>query len=144
MAIRQLDNVGIVVDDLEAAITFFVELGMDLEGQADVEGAWADRAVGLDGIRYAIAMMRTPDGHGRLELAQYRSPAPVPGPHDPPHNVLGTHRVMYSVDNLDDTITRLRRHGGDLIGEVSSFNENIRLCYFRGPSGIILGLSEYS
>ena len=143
MAIQQMANVGIVVDDLKAAVAFFVELGMDLEGEAEVEGPWADRAVGLEGIRCDVAMMVTPDGHGRLELSQYRSPALLPSPTNQPHNILGTHRVMYSVDDIDDTIARLRRHGGELIGEVAQYGESIRLCYFRGPAGIIIGLAEY-
>ncbi|TCC05463.1 VOC family protein [Kribbella soli] len=143
MTIQQMNNVGIVVDDLAAAIAFFAELGMELEGQAAIEGSWADRAVGLDGIRCDIAMMVTPDGHGRLELSQYHSPALLPSPRNQPHNILGTHRVMYTVDDLDDTIARLRRHGGELIGEVSRFDEHTRICYFRGPAGIIIGLAEY-
>jgi catechol 2,3-dioxygenase-like lactoylglutathione lyase family enzyme len=143
VTIQQMHNVGIVVDDLKAAIAFFVELGMELEGEGQVEGVWADRAVGLDGIRCNIAMMRTPDGQGRLELSQYLSPALLPSPTNQPHNILGTHRVMYSVDDIDDTIARLSRHGGELIGEVSTYNESVRLCYFRGPAGIIIGLSEY-
>jgi catechol 2,3-dioxygenase-like lactoylglutathione lyase family enzyme len=143
VTIQQMHNVGIVVNDLKAAIAFFVELGMELEGEGQVEGVWADRAVGLDGIRCNIAMMRTPDGQGRLELSQYLSPALLPSPTNQPHNILGTHRVMYSVDDIDDTIARLSRHGGELIGEVSTYNESVRLCYFRGPAGIIIGLSEY-
>ncbi len=143
MTLQQMANVGIVVDDLKAAVAFFVELGMDLEGEAEVEGAWADRAVGLEGIRCGVAMMVTPDGQGRLELSQYHSPALLPSPRNQPHNILGTHRVMYMVDDIDDTIARLSRHGGELIGEVAQFGESTRLCYFRGPAGIIIGLAEY-
>ncbi|TCC23858.1 VOC family protein [Kribbella speibonae] len=144
MTIQQMHNVGIVVDDLAGAVAFFKELGMELEGEGAIEGLWADQAVGLDGVRCDVAMMVTPDGHGRLELSQYHSPALIPGPRNQPHNVLGTHRVMYAVDDLDDTITRLRRHGGELVGEVAQYGDSVRLCYFRGPAGIIVGLSEYS
>ena len=145
MAIKQMHNTGIVVDDLEAAVAFFSELGMELEGQADIDGDWAARAVGLEGLHCEIAMMRTPDGHGRLELSQYHSPTVLDfTPKNPPHNIVGMHRVMYAVDDLDDTIARLDARGGGLIGEVSQYGDSIRLCYYRGPAGIIIGLSEYS
>jgi catechol 2,3-dioxygenase-like lactoylglutathione lyase family enzyme len=143
MAIQRMDNVGIVVDDLEAAVAFFVELGMELEGKAQIEGLWADRAVGLDGVRSDIAMMRTPDGHGRLELAKYHTPAAIgAGPHDPPHNTLGMHRVMFSVDDIDDVVARLRTHGAELLGEVAQYGDSCRLCYVRGPAGIIVALAQ--
>lgn len=143
MTIQRMDNVGIVVDDLEAAIAFFVELGMELEGKAQIEGLWADRTVGLDGVRCDIAMMRTPDGHGRLELAKYHTPEAIcAGPHNPPHNTLGMHRVMFAVDDIEDVVTRLRTHGAELVGEVAQYEDSHRLCYVRGPEGIIVALAE--
>lgn len=143
MAIQRMDNVAVVVDDLEAAIAFFTELGMELEGEAQIEGVWADRTVGLDGVRSAIAMMRTPDGHGKLELTKFRTPAALTaGPVDPPPNTLGLHRVMFAVDDIDDTITRLRRHGAELLGEVAQYENIYRLCNLRGPAGIIVALAE--
>ncbi|HXA42949.1 MAG TPA: VOC family protein [Candidatus Solibacter sp.] len=143
MTIRRLDNVGIVVDDLKAAVAFFAALGMELEGEAQIEGVWADRTVGLDGVRSDIAMMRTPDGHGKIELAKYHTPAASsPEPKNPPHNTLGMHRVMFTVDDIDDTIARLRDHGGELIGEVAQYEDSYRLCYLRGPDGIIVALAE--
>lgn len=138
-----MDNVGIVVDDLEAAIAFFTELGMELEGEAEIEGPWADRTVGLDGVRCSIAMMRTPDGHGKLELAKYHAPAVIgSGPLDTPPNTLGLHRVMFAVDDIDGTIARLRPHGAELIGEVAQYGDSYRLCYLRGPAGIVIALAE--
>ena len=143
MTIQRMDNVGIVVDDLDAAVAFFAELGMELEGKMQVEGLWADRTVGLDGLRSDIAMMRTPDGHGRLELAKYHTPAAAtPDPQNPPPNTLGLHRVMFAVDDIDDTIARLRAHGAELLGEVAQYENIFRLCYLRGPAGIIVGLAE--
>lgn len=143
MTIQRMDNVGIVVEDLDAAIAFFAELGMVLEGEAQIEGLWADRAVGLDGVRSKIAMMRTPGGEGRLELAKYHAPAPVHAEREhPPPNTLGLHRVMFAVDDIDDTIARLRAHGADVLGEVSRYEDTYRLCYLRGPAGIIVALAE--
>jgi len=143
MTIQRMDNVGIVVDDLDRAIAFFTELGMELDGRAQIEGVWADRTVGLDGVRSEIAMMRTPDGHGRLELAQYHAPAALgAGSEAPPPNTLGLHRVMYAVDDIDDTLARLRAHGAELLGEVARYGDSYRLCYLRGPSGIVLALAE--
>ncbi|MFG1813957.1 VOC family protein [Kribbella sp. NPDC049174] len=143
MAIQRMDNVGIVVDDLEAVVAFFGELGMELEGKAEIEGPWADRTVGLDGVRCDIAMMRTPDGHSRLELARYHNPAViVTGPHNPPHNTLGMHRVMFAVDDIEDVVSRLRSHGADLVGELAQYEDSYKLCYVRGPAGILIGLSE--
>ncbi|MFD8009542.1 VOC family protein [Streptomyces sp. NPDC058955] len=142
MALQRMDNVGIVVEDLDAAIAFFAELGMEVEGRMQIEGLFADQAVGLDGVRSEIAMMRTPDGHGKLELAQYRTPAAIgAGAHQPP-NTVGLHRVMFAVDDIDDTIARLRSHGAELIGGVGRYEDVYRLCYLRGPSGIILALAE--
>jgi catechol 2,3-dioxygenase-like lactoylglutathione lyase family enzyme len=143
MTIQRMDNVGIVFEDLDAAVAFFSELGMELEGKAEVEGLWADRAVGLDGVRSEIAMMRSPDGHGRLELAKYRAPAAVGSePENPPPNTLGLHRVMFAVDDIDDTVARLRAHGAEVLGEVAQYEDIYRLCYVRGPEGIIVGLAE--
>jgi catechol 2,3-dioxygenase-like lactoylglutathione lyase family enzyme len=143
MTIQRMDNVAIVVGDLEAAIGFFGELGMELEGKAQIEGLFADRTVGLDGIRSDIAMMRTPDGHGRLELTKYHNPAAVSaGPENPPPNTLGLHRVMFAVDDIDDVIVRLRAHGAELLGEVARYEDMYRLCYLRGPEGIIVALAE--
>ena len=143
MTIRRMDNVGIVVDDLDAAVAFFTELGMELEGTAPIEGVWADRTVGLDGVRSDIAMMRTPDGHGRLELAKYHAPVAVgAASENPPPNTLGLHRVMFAVDDIDDTVARLRAHGAELLGEVAQYESIFRLCYLRGPAGIIVALAE--
>ncbi len=143
MTIQRMDNVGIVVEDLDVAIAFFTELGMDLDGEAQIEGLWADRTVGLDGVRSDIAMMRTPDGHGKLELAKYHAPAAVSAePEDPPPNTLGLHRVMFAVDDIEDTVARLRAHGAELLGEVAQYEDIYRLCYVRGPEGIIIGLAE--
>ncbi|MEV6479777.1 VOC family protein [Streptomyces sp. NPDC051576] len=144
MAIQRMDNVGIVVEGMDAAIAFFVELGMELEGRADVEGLFADQCTGLDGVHCDIAMVRTPDGHSRLELAKYRSPTAISaGPRNRPHNILGTHRVMFAVDDIKDTVARLRRsHGAELVGEIARFEDSYLLCYLRGPDGIIVGLAE--
>ncbi|MFF2779539.1 VOC family protein [Streptomyces sp. NPDC058052] len=143
MALQRMDNVGIVVEDLDAAVAFFTELGMEVEARAPIEGLFADQAVGLDGVRSDIAMMRTPDGHGKLELARYHHPVAIPSvPHDPPPHTLGLHRVMFAVDDIDDTIARLRTHGAELLGEVARYEDVYRLCYLRGPSGIIVALAE--
>lgn len=143
MTLQRMDNVGIVVDDLQAAIAFFTELGMELEGEAQMEGPVADGCTGLDGVRCDIAMMRTPDGHSRLELAKYLSPAPTgDGPGSTPHNTVGMHRVMFAVDDLEDTLARLRPHGAELVGELTRYENSYLLCYLRGPSGIILALAE--
>jgi catechol 2,3-dioxygenase-like lactoylglutathione lyase family enzyme len=143
MAVQRMDNVGIVVDDLDAAVAFFTELGLELEATAPVEGLWADHTVGLDGVRSDIAMMRTPDGHGKLELTKYQTPAaPRAEPKSPPPNTLGLHRIMFAVDDIDDTIARLRDHGAELLGQVSQYENTYRLCYLRGPAGIILALAE--
>ncbi|MEU3859596.1 VOC family protein [Streptomyces sp. NPDC028722] len=142
MTLQRMDNVGIVVEDLDAAVAFFTELGMEVEGKAQIEGLFADQAVGLDGVRSDIAMMRTPDGHGKLELAQYHAPAAIGAGSLNPPNTLGQHRVMFAVDDIDDTIARLRPHGAELLGEVARYEDIYRLCYLRGPSGIILALAE--
>ena len=143
MGIQRMDNVAIVVDDLPAAVAFFAELGMEFEGGGPIEGPWADRTVGLDGVRSEIAMMRTPDGHSKLELTAYR--APVARPTEPanlPPNTLGLHRVMFAVDDIDDTVERLRGHGAEVIGDIVNYADVYRLCYLRGPAGIIVALAE--
>src|SRR5881396_3363431 len=143
MTIQRMDNVAIVVDDLDAAVAFFTELGMELEGKGQIEGLWADRTVGLDGVRTEIAMMRTPDGHSKLELTRYHTPAAAGAePENPPPNTLGLHRVMFAVDDINDTIARLRAHGAELLGEVAQYESIFRLCYLRGPAGIIVALAE--
>ncbi|MEU5883041.1 VOC family protein [Spirillospora sp. NPDC047279] len=143
MTIQRMDNVGIVFDDLDAAIAFFTELGMEVEGTARVEGPVADVTVGLDGVSCDVAMMRTPDGHGRLELAKYRTPAAVgANPQNPPHNTVGMHRVMFAVNDLEDVVARLRTHGAELVGGVARFEDSYLLCYVRGPEGIIVGLAQ--
>jgi catechol 2,3-dioxygenase-like lactoylglutathione lyase family enzyme len=143
MTIQRMDNVAIVVEDLDAAVAFFTALGMELEGKRQVEGLWADHAVGLDGVRSDIAWMGTPDGHTKLELTKYHIPAAVCAePENPPPNTLGLHRVMFAVDDIDDTIARLRAHGAELLGEVAQYESILRLCYLRGPAGIIVALAE--
>ncbi|MFE6235138.1 VOC family protein [Cellulosimicrobium sp. NPDC057862] len=143
MALQRLDNVAVVVDDLDAAIAFFAELGMELEDRMTIEGRWAERVVGLDGLRSEIAMMRVPDGPGRLELTRYHAPAPLDlGLGTAPPNVLGLHRVMFAVDDIDDTVRRLGPHGGEVMGEIVQYEDVYRLCYLRGPGGIIVGIAE--
>ena len=143
MTIRRMDNVLIVVDDLEAATAFFAELGMELEGEMPVEGRWVDLVVGLENVRAEIAMMRTPDGHGRLELDKFHAPPAVrPEPKNAPVNTLGIRRIMFAVDDIEDVLARLRAHGAELIGEVAQYEDMYRLCYIRGPEGIIVALAE--
>ncbi|MGY1605729.1 VOC family protein [Geodermatophilus sp. SYSU D00700] len=143
MTIQRMDHVSVVVDDLEAAKAFFAALGMELEGEAPIEGPWADRVNALDGIRVDIAMMRTPDGHGRLELTRFHSPEVVsPQPENALGNTLGLRSIMFAVDDLDATLAGLRAHGAQLIGEVAQYEDSHRLCYVRGPAGIIIALAE--
>ena len=142
MAVKRLDNVGIVVEDLDAAIAFFRELGLDLEGRAPIEGEWAGRITGLPGQRVEIAMMRTPDGHSRLELSRFLAPAVAADHRRAPVNALGYLRVMFAVDDLDATLARLRPHGMELVGDVVDYANVYRLCYIRGPEGILLGLAQ--
>jgi catechol 2,3-dioxygenase-like lactoylglutathione lyase family enzyme len=143
MTIQRMDHVGVVVDDLEAAIAFFVELGMELEGEASIEGSWVDRVNGLDGVRVDIAMMRTPDGHGRLELTKFHHPAVVrPEPENALGNTLGLRSLMFAVDDIDATVATLRAHGAELVGTVEQYEDIYRLCYVRGPAGIIVSLAE--
>jgi catechol 2,3-dioxygenase-like lactoylglutathione lyase family enzyme len=138
-----MDNILIVVDDLEAAKAFFAELGMELEGEAPVEGRYVDRLVGLENVRCEIAMMRTPDGHGKIELDKFHTPAAVRSElKNVPVNTLGIRRIMFTVDDIDDTIARLRTHGAELAGEVVQYEDAYRLCYVRGPEGIMIALAE--
>src|SRR3954451_16962305 len=143
MTLPRMDNVLIVVDDLEAAKAFFAELGMELEGEATNEGPWADRVVGLDGVRCDLVMMRTPDGHGRVELAKFHTPPAVRDqPEGAPENALGIRRIMFAVYDIDDVVARLRSHGGELVGEIAQYEDIYRLCFLPGPEGIIIGLAE--
>ena len=138
-----MDNVLIVVEDLEAAKAFFAELGLELEGETTVEGPWADRVVGLDDVRADIAMMRTPDGHGRIELSKFHTPPAVRAePESAPANALGIRRIMFAVDDLDDVVARLRPHGGEVVGEIVQYEDVYRLCFLRGPEGFVIGLAE--
>jgi catechol 2,3-dioxygenase-like lactoylglutathione lyase family enzyme len=142
MAVTRMDNVGIVVEDLDAAVAFFTELGLTLEGRAPIEGEWADGVTGLRHMRVDIAMMRTPDGHSRLELSRFLAP-PVAADHrTAPVNALGYLRVMFTVDDLDDTLARLRPLGARVVGEVVQYLDAYRLCYIRGPEGVLLGLAQ--
>jgi catechol 2,3-dioxygenase-like lactoylglutathione lyase family enzyme len=139
----RMDNVLIVVDDLEAAKAFFAELGMELEGETTLEGPWVDSTVGLNGVRAGITMMRTPDGHGRVELTKFHAPPAVrAGPESAPANTLGIRRIMFAVDDIDDVVARLRSHGAELVGEIAQYEDVYRLCFLRGPEGIIIGLAE--
>ncbi len=143
MALRRLDNVLIVVEDLEAAKAFFVELGMVLEGEMAIEGRWVDRVIGIDNARSQIALLRTPDGHGRVELDKFHAPAAIRGEaKNAPVNTLGIRRIMFAVDDLDDVLGRLRAHGAELVGEVAEYEDVYRLCYVRGPESILVGLAE--
>src|SRR3954453_14121906 len=144
MTLQRMDKVLIVVDDLEAAKAFFAELGMELEGEATNEGPWVDRVVGLDDVRCDLAMMRTPDGHGRLELAKFHTPPAVRAePESAPANALGIRRIMFAVDDIDDVVARLRSRGAELVGELAQYEDIYRLSFLRGPEGIIIGLPEH-
>src|SRR5918912_630201 len=142
MALKRMDNVGIVVDDLGSTIDFFREVGLELEGRATIEGEWVGRITGLGDQRVDIAMMRTPDGHSRLELSRFLAPPVVADHRNAPVNALGYLRVMFVVDDLDDTLTRLRTRGAQLVDEVVQYEDAYRLCYVRGPEGILIGLAE--
>ena len=143
MALKRMDNMGIVVEDLPAAIEFFRELGLELEGQGMVEGEWAGRVTGLGDQRVEVAMMRTPDGHNRLELSRFLEPPVIADHRTAPVNALGYLRVMFAVDDIDDTLARLRKHGAELVStEVVRYGDTIRLCYIRGPEGLLIGLAE--
>ncbi|MET3855457.1 VOC family protein [Rhizobium sp. OAE497] len=142
MALKRMDNIGIVVEDLDVAIDFFRELGLDLEGRATIEGEWAGRVTGLGDQHVEIAMMRTPDGHSRLELSRFIRPAVIADHRNAPVNALGYLRAMFTVDDIDDTFTRLRRCGAELVGEVVRYQDVYKLCYIRGPEGLLIGLAE--
>lgn len=142
MTILRMEHVGIVVDDLAGAMAFFAELGLELEGEVPVEGRWVDRVVGLEGVRADIAIMRTPDGHGRLELTKFHTPAGGGGDPGAPANALGIRHVLFAVQGIDDVLDRLRAHGAELVGELEQYENSYRLCYVRGPEGIIIELAE--
>lgn len=143
MAVVRMDNVGIVVADLDGAINFFVEIGLELEGRADIEGEWADQTIGLQGARTEIAMLRIPDGSGRIELARYKTPAAIAGVPNPPANTLGLHRLMFAVDDIEDTVARLReKFGAEPLDAIARYEDIYKLCYLRGPEGIIVALAE--
>jgi catechol 2,3-dioxygenase-like lactoylglutathione lyase family enzyme len=142
MTIQRIDNVGMVVDDLKAAIAFFVELGLELEGETTVEGESVDRVVGLKGVRSDIAMLRTPDGHGRLELSKFHAPPATNAQPNAPVNRLGMGRIMFAVDDIDAVVARMEARGAELVGEVVQYGDTYRLCYVRGPEGIMIALAE--
>ena len=143
MTIQRMDNVLIVVDDLEAAKAFFAELGMELEGETQVAGPWVGQVIGLEDVRADITMMRTPDGHSRVELTKFHTPPAVRAePESAPANALGIRRIMFAVDDIDDVVARLRSHGAELVGEIAQYEDIYRLCFLRGPEGILIGLAE--
>jgi catechol 2,3-dioxygenase-like lactoylglutathione lyase family enzyme len=143
MTLRRMDNVLIVVEELEAAQAFFAELGMELEGKTTVEGAWAGKVIGLNDVRADITMMKTPDGHGRVELSRFHTPPAVRvEPEDAPANALGIRRIMFAVEDIDDVVARLRSHGAELLDEIAQYENQYRLCFVRGPEGILVGLAE--
>ena len=143
MALQRMDNVLIVVEDLEAVKAFFIELGMELDGETSVEGPWVGSVIGLEDVRCDIAMLRTPDGHGKVELSQFHNPPAVRSePENAPANTLGIRRIMFAVDDLDDVVARLCDQGAELVGEITQFESIFRLCYLRGPEGIVVGLAE--
>ncbi|MFC4859476.1 VOC family protein [Actinophytocola glycyrrhizae] len=141
MSLLRMDNVGVVVEDLEAAVAFFLELGMELEGKGQVEGRWVDSVIGLDDVRVDVAMVRTPDGHNKLELSRFRNPSAISTGPSGPANALGVRRLMFAVDDIEDTLARLRTHGAELIGELTRLDGWL-MCYLRGPEGIIVALTE--
>jgi catechol 2,3-dioxygenase-like lactoylglutathione lyase family enzyme len=142
MTLQRMDHVGIVVDDLAGAIAFFVELGLAVEGETPVEGPWVDCVTGLEGVRADIAIMRTPDGHGKIELARFRRPSAQAGDPRAPANVLGIRHVLFVVRGIDEVVDRVRAHGAELVGSVEQYEDSYRLCYIRGPEGIIIELAE--
>jgi catechol 2,3-dioxygenase-like lactoylglutathione lyase family enzyme len=137
-----MDHIVVVVEDLQAAVAFFTELGMETEGESPIEGDWADRVNGIKGIRVDIVMLRTPDGHGKLELTRFHSPTATTTEPNAPPNTLGYRSVMFEVDDVDDTVARLQSHGGELIGEIARYEDMYRLCYVRGPAGVIVALAQ--
>lgn len=138
----RMDNVGIIVDDLRAAVAFFAELGLEIEGETTVEGEWVDRVIGLDDVRSDIVMMRTPDGHSRIELSRFQKPKAMSTEPNPPVNTLGIRRIMFAITDIDDVVARLQKHGAELVGEVVRYEDMYRLCYLRGPEGIMVALAE--
>jgi catechol 2,3-dioxygenase-like lactoylglutathione lyase family enzyme len=143
MTLKRMDNVLIVVEDLEAAKALFAELGMELEGEATNEGPWVGRVIGLEDVRCDLAMMRTPDGHGRIELAMFHTPRAIRAePENAPTNTLGLRRIMFAVEDVDEVVARLRRHGAELVGEIAQYEDVYRLCFVRAPEGFIIGLAE--
>src|SRR5512146_3599993 len=142
MTVKRMDNVGIVVESLDAAISFFAELGLELEGRATIEGEWAGRVTGLGDQRVEIAMLRTPDGNGRIELSRFLTPPVVADHRNDPVNALGYLRVMFAVDDIDETLDRLRKRGAQLVGEIVQYKDTYRLCYIRGPEGLLVGLAQ--
>ena len=142
MTVKRMDNVGIVVESIDTAIEFFIELGLELEGRAGIEGDWADGVTGLRDMRVEVAMMRTPDGHGRLELSRFLAPPVVADHREAPVNALGYLRVMFTVEDIDDTLARLRKCGAEVVDKVVQYEDAYRLCYVRGPEGILIGLAE--
>jgi catechol 2,3-dioxygenase-like lactoylglutathione lyase family enzyme len=141
MTLLRMDNVGVVVEDLDAAVAFFLELGMELEGKGQVEGAWVDSVVGLDDVRVDMAMVRTPDGHNKLELIRFRTPPAISTEPNAPANALGIRRLMFAVEDIEDVLARLRTHGAELVGELTRL-DGWRMCYLRGPEGIIVALAQ--
>jgi catechol 2,3-dioxygenase-like lactoylglutathione lyase family enzyme len=137
-----MEHVGVVVDDLEAATAFFVELGLELEGETSVEGRWVDRIVGLDDVRADVAIVRTPDGHGKLELTKFHTPAAASAEPNAPANTPGIRHILFAVEDIEDVLARLHAHGAELVGEVEQYEDIYRLCYVRGPAGIIVELAE--
>lgn len=143
MTIKRMDNIGIIVDDLEAVIDFFRELGLELEGQQAVKGRWVDQVIGLEGVRVDMAMMRVPGGQGRIELSKFHTPAAISAePKNAPVNTLGIRRIMFAVDDIDDVLARLQGRGAELVGEVTQYEDKYRLCYVRGPEGILIALAQ--
>ncbi|MGY1651260.1 VOC family protein [Geodermatophilus sp. SYSU D01119] len=143
MAVQRMDDVLVVVEDLDAVVAFFEEIGLELEGRGPVQGRWVERVIGLDDVRQEVALLRVPGGPGRVELASFRTPAAVRhGPVDAPANTLGIRRVMFAVDDVEDTVARLRAHGARLVGEIARYEDLYLLCYVRGPEGIVVGLAE--
>ena len=143
MTLKRMDNVLIVVNDLVAAKAFFFALGMELDGEMPLEGPWVDQVVGLENVRCEIAMLRTPDGHGRIELSKFHAPPAVSSePKNAPVNTLGIRRIMFAVDDLENVVARLRAHGAELVGDIAQYEDSYRLCFIRGPEGIIVGLAE--
>ena len=142
MSVKRMDNIGIVVESLDEVISFFAELGLKLEGRAMIEGEWAGRVTGLGNQRVEVAMMVTPDGHSRLELSRFLTPPVIADHRNAPVNALGYLRVMFTVDDIDETLARLRKRGAQLVGEVVQYEDSYRLCYIRGPEGLLIGLAE--